>query len=158
MTRTNYFTPDVQDFLTLLSRHNVKYLIIGGEAVIYYGYARVTGDIDIYYEMKEANCRLLFKALLDFWDNDIPGISDIKDLMQEGEIIQFGIPPNRIDLLNSVDGIKFEEAWENRKEEVLELKNGNIKINYIGIVELIKNKKASGRHKDKDDLRYLSKI
>jgi len=158
MTRTNYFTPDVQDFLTLLSRHNVKYLIIGGEAVIYYGYARVTGDIDIYYEMKEANCRLLFKALLDFWDNDIPGISDIKDLMQEGEIIQFGIPPNRIDLLNSVDGIVFEEAWENRKEEVLVLKNGNIKINYIGIVELIKNKKASGRHKDKDDLRYLSKI
>jgi hypothetical protein len=158
MTGRHYFTPDVQDFLFLLFRHKVKYLIIGGEAVIYYGYARVTGDIDIYYETKEANCESLFNALSDFWGNDIPGISNRRDLMKKGEIIQFGIPPNRIDLINSVDGIGFKEAWENKKEEEIPVKGDNIKIYYIGIGELIKNKRATGRHKDKDDLRYLTKI
>lgn len=150
-----YFSQDIIEFLYLLSKYKVNYLIIGGEAVIYYGYARLTGDIDIYYELSEENIQKLFSTLNEFWDNDIPGIDSINDLNKVGIVIQFGIPPNRIDLLNSIEGIEFEEAWKNRKNVILAINNRKFKIHYIGLKELVRNKEATGRFKDKDDLNFL---
>jgi len=151
-----YFSQDIREFLFCLFRYEVKYVIVGDEAVIYHGHARLTGDIDIYYLNNEPNSENLFQALVDFWDVNIPEIDSTKDLMNQGTIIQFGVPPNRIDLLNEISGVTFEEVWKNRETEKLELVNGQqIQIFYIGKEELKRNKIASNRPKDSDDLKYL---
>ncbi len=151
------FSDDILEFLYLLNKHNVKYMIVGGEAVIYYGYARLTGDIDIYYDLSKENCTKLFSCLNEFWDNDIPGLNQTEELERDGIIIQFGLPPNRIDLINNIDGVNFNEAWTNKESLNIEDKSLSFVINYIGIDDLIKNKKYSGRNKDMDDLDYLTR-
>lgn len=153
-----YFSPDTVDFLYILSKHNVKYLIVGGEAVIFYGHARLTGDVDIFYELTEKNVTRLYSALNEFWDGDIPGITKETELIQTGAIFQFGVPPNRIDLLNSIEKVSFTTAWENRKGVEINLANKQFKVYYIGLSELIKNKEAIGRNKDKNDLIYLKAV
>jgi len=153
-----YFSKDTLDLLAIISKHQVRYVIVGGEAVIFYGYSRVTGDIDIFYDYSNSNAHTLFKAMSEFWGGDIPGISSPEEFMEPGAIIQFGQPPNRIDLLNSVDGINFDEAWETRNIQRIKSGDTEIAVNYIGLIPLIKNKKASGRYKDLDDLRFLSKL
>jgi hypothetical protein len=153
-----FFSKDIVDFLFLLSKYDVKYVIVGGEAVIYYGHARLTGDIDIFYELSKENAEKLFQVLNDFWDSDIPGVKKIEELMKGGEVFQFGVPPNRIDLLNSIENVEFGEAWNNKKEDTINLSDSDVKIYYIGLSELIKNKESLNRYRDKDDLIFLKKI
>ncbi len=153
-----YFSPDVSEFLFLLYKNKVRYLIVGGEAVIYYGHARLTGDIDIFYERESRNIHKLYTTLQEFWNSNIPGIKQEDELIKEGMIFQFGVPPNRIDLINKIEKVSFKSAWENRKKESLVYKKKKIKIYYIGLNELIKNKKAVSRFKDKDDLKFLKNI
>jgi len=157
MIDIDYFSKDIKEFLKLLAEYGVKYLIVGGEAVIYYGHARLTGDIDIYYSMKSENIEKLYEALKSFWGEVIPHVDSIDDLKKEGMIIQFGLPPNRIDLINSLEPFTFEEAWENRLEEKLEFKGKIYPIYFIGIKDLIANKKLAGRNKDIEDLKFLLK-
>lgn len=66
--RASYFSADTREFLYLLQKHEVKYLIVGGEAVIYYGYPRLTGYVDFFYSKDEKNTKALYQALLSFWD------------------------------------------------------------------------------------------
>ncbi|MDZ7808230.1 MAG: nucleotidyltransferase [Gracilimonas sp.] len=153
-----YFSDDTTEFIRLLAKYKVKYLIVGGEAVIYYGYPRLTGDVDFFYSNDSDNVRSLFNALLEFWDDDIPGIDDQKDLSTPGYVIQFGLPPNRIDIMNSIEGVSFEEAWENRKTEFIRSDQQDFPIYYLGLKELIINKRETGRQKDMDDLDYLKNI
>ncbi|MEW6606213.1 MAG: DUF6036 family nucleotidyltransferase [bacterium] len=147
----------MQEFLMLLHKYCVKYLIIGGEAVIYYGYPRLTGDMDIFYENSAENIGNLFKMLDEFWDGNIPEIENIEELAKPGLIVQFGVPPNRIDLLNKITNIEFSKAWGNRKVETIKFNKNMIPIYYIGLDELIKNKKAVNRPKDMEDLKYLER-
>ena len=78
---------------------------------------------------------------------------------KKGIVIQFGLPPNRIDLMNTIDGVEFSEVWENCKIVKLDLENKQyIDIYIIGLKQLIKNKKSSGRYKDLVDLEYLTSI
>ena len=133
-------------------------MIVGGEAVIFYGHARYTGDVDFFYSDKDKNAKALFDALLVFWDGDIPEINNFTDLQTSGQIIQFGRPPNRIDLLNRIDGVHFDEAWPTRKKVELETESGFIPINYLNLENLIKNKEAAARPKDLDDLKYLKPL
>ena len=65
--KASHFSQDIQDFLKIIADHNVKYVMVGGEAVIYYGYARLTGDVDFYYESSKENALRLFEALNEFW-------------------------------------------------------------------------------------------
>ena len=153
--RASYFSRDVQEFLKLLAVHGVKYLIVGGEAVIYYGHARLTGDVDFFFQSTKKNAANLFKALMEFWAGDIPGIKAFEELMEEGLILQFGVPPNRIDLINRISGVNFREAWENKTGDSIESAGKEVPIYFIGLEELIKNKKAIGRPKDMEDLKYL---
>lgn len=155
--KPSYFSKDIQEFLILLYKYSVKYLIVGGEAVIYYGYARLTGDIDLFYENSKKNIKNLFRALHEFWDENIPGIKNIEELAKPGLIVQFGVPPNRIDLLNKITNVEFSEAWGNKKVEMVKINKNTIPIYYIGLYELIKNKKALKRPKDIEDLKYLKK-
>ena len=97
-----YFSNDVSVFLFLLSNFKVKYVIVGSEAVIYYGYSRLTGDINIYYERNEKNITKLYTVL--------------NQLLKEGMILQFGVHPNRIDLINIIESVNFNSAWKNKKD------------------------------------------
>jgi hypothetical protein len=149
------FSPDVNDFLKLLAKYNVRYVIVGGEAVIYYGFVRLTGDIDFFYESSMENASRLFSALLEFWQGNIPGIKKVDDLIGEDVIIQFGIIPNRIDLITSIDGVEFKEVWENRLEEKIVIENKEYPLYFISLDQLIKNKKSTKRDKDLMDVKYL---
>jgi predicted nucleotidyltransferase len=151
----SHFSSDIQDFVKFLNIHGVHYLIVGGEAVIYYGYARLTGDVDFFYEPSPENAKKLFKALDDFWEGNIPGVKSSAELQKKGIVLQFGVPPNRIDLINSIDAVSFEEAWEFRIEEEIEIQGKKYRVFYIGLVQLIKNKEAVKRYRDLEDLNYL---
>ena len=129
--------------------------MVGGEAVIYHGYPRFTGDIDFFYSDDTANVQALFSALADFWSGNIPGIHSAEELAEPGVIIQFGRPPNRIDLLNRIDGVAFEEAWRDKLVCRIIDSAREISLNILDRRNLLRNKRASGRPKDLDDLRVL---
>jgi predicted nucleotidyltransferase len=154
----SHFSADTLEFLRLLENHQVRYVIVGGAAVIIYGYARFTGDIDFFYSTEPQNCERLYEALREFWDGDVPAINSGTELSESKAVIQFGRPPNRIDLLASVDGVRFEEAWESREMIVIGGPEGEIRTSILGVEKLIQNKRASGRPKDLEDLVYLERL
>lgn len=149
------FSKDIREFVRLLAIYDVRYMIVGGEAVIYYGHARFTGDVDFFYKNDDENSRHLFAALSEFWDGRIPGLQRPEELLENGLILQFGRPPNRIDLINQIDGVTFEEAWPSKLTVSLRIGDEFYPLHYIGLTALIVNKEAAGRPKDMDDLRYL---
>jgi hypothetical protein len=149
------FSDDVRDFLRLLTVHSVRYLIVGGEAVIFHGYARLTGDVDIFYDSSQENVERLFAALSVFWAGAVPGIASADELAAPGAIFMFGRPPNRLDLLNRIDGVAFGEAWTTREPTSMGGEDPTIVVPYIGLDALLRNKRAAGRPKDHDDLAYL---
>ncbi|MBI4661966.1 MAG: hypothetical protein HY735_24355 [Verrucomicrobia bacterium] len=152
-----HFSPDTRAFIALLHEHAVRYVIVGGEAVIFHGYARLTGDVDFFYERTEANARALFAALTQFWAGAVPGIAAWNELLEAGVVIQFGRPPNRIDLLNVIDGVEFQQAWATRQTVEMEvgMVAAKVLVHFLGLPSLLKNKEAAGRPKDLEDLRYL---
>lgn len=144
-------------FIEILDQHDVAYLIVGGQAVIFHGHARLTGDVDFFFRPDPENSARLFGALMEFWDGEVPGLLDATELVPEGVIVRFGVPPNRIDLINSVDGVTFDEAWPHREEALMTVCNREVPVAYIGIDALIRNKEASARPKDLDGLAYPKK-
>ena len=151
------FSPDMYDFLVLLHEHEVKYLIVGGEAVIFYGYARLTGDIDFFYERTPENAEKVFDVLLEFWGGSVPDLEGAAELLELGLILQFGVPPNRIDLINQISGVEFEDAWPLRKSVSLVGQTPAV-IQYLDLHSLIQNKKAARRDKDLDDVEHLEDL
>lgn len=151
----SHFPQDTQDLLLLLRKFGVRYLIVGAEAVIFHGYARLTGDVDIFFDSSPENCEKLFQALREFWGGAVPGLNSAMDLEAQGTIVQFGYPPNRIDLINAISGLEFQEAWASRISQEVQIRNSAVEIPYIGLAALIKNKEACGRPKDQDDLKFL---
>lgn len=145
-------SPDFRELLTLLNKNNVRYLVAGGYAVNFYGYIRNTGDINIWIDNSDENADLVITTLLEF-GFAFPNLKK-SDFTQSGGFIQLGYPPYRVDIITSVDGLTFREAYENKKVETVD----EIKINWISLEDLKKNKKASGRHKDLDDLEKLKKL
>ena len=152
-----HFSPDTRSFLKLLHDHGVRYLIVGGEAVIFHGHVRLTGDVDFFFQADASNASRLFSALGVFWDGEIPSIEEARELTDSGLVLQFGRPPNRIDLINDIEGVTFDEAWAHRVEATLVTGDQEIPILYIGLDDLIRNKRASGRPRDLDDLAYLER-
>jgi predicted nucleotidyltransferase len=149
------FSPDTRDLITLLHKHHVRYLIVGGEAVIYYGHIRTTGDVDVFYDRADTNVQQLFAAVDEFWAGHIPNLDRWQELAEPGMILQFGVPPNRIDLINDISGVKFGDAWPNRLTLTMPVGDSTVEVFLIGIDDLIKNKEASGRHQDLEDLKFL---
>ena len=153
----SHFSPDTRAFLGALAAKEVRYLIVGGEAVILHGHVRLTGDVDFFFARDRENLGRLFSALEEFWAGDIPGVESPADLAPEGLVIQFGHPPNRIDLVNDIDGVSFDEAWAGRVDAVVPTESGEVLLTFIGLEALVKNKRASRRPKDLDDLAYLTR-
>ena len=150
-----HFSADTLEFLYLLDKHQVAYVIVGGEAVIYYGHVRLTGDVDFFYANTPENIQKLYRVLDEFWGGSIPDISGPDELGQEGLILHYGIPPNRIDLINMIDNVAFDKAWQTRETAQIRCKQKKMPVYFISIDLLIENKKHIKRHKDLEDLEFL---
>jgi len=133
---------DFEDFVKLLNKHQVDYLVVGGYALAFHGKPRHTGDLDIWINSSESNAEKLVNVIQEFGLATL-GLT-MSDFMQEGYVTQIGYPPLRIDILNTIDGVKFENAYPNK---LLVDVNG-IEVRYIGLKEFIENKTASGRSQD----------
>lgn len=158
MSLSEKLSNDILEFLAILHDHKVEYVMVGGNAVIFYGHSRLTGDIDIFFNPSEENIVKLWSALLDFWQGDVPGIENMNELMDATVVIQFGSPPNRIDLMNNLSGVDFPGVWKNKVSETVQIsQDKSISINIIGIGDLIRNKQQVSRAKDMDDLTFLLK-
>jgi len=140
------------DFIQLLNKYKVKYLLVGGWAVIFEGYSRTTGDMDFFIETEEKNAEKIVLVLEEFMGSTIGFTKD--DFLKEDNVIMLGRPPFRIDILTSITGVQFEVAYESSRI----YKDDALEIRCININELIKNKKASGRTKDLADAEMLEKI
>ena len=145
-------SPDFKEFIKLLNVHSVKYLIVGGYALAFHGHPRYTKDIDIWIESSMDNAHKLLKVLTDFGFESIQ--LSATDFIAADNVIQLGFPPNRIDILTSVDGITFEESVL----QAIIIQIDDVAINLIGIQELITNKTASGRLQDLADVEKLKEI
>lgn len=143
---------DFKEFIELLNEHKVRYLIIGGFAYSFYAEPRFTKDIDFYIDTSSVNANKMLKVLEKFGFKDVDLTKD--DFQQPEQIIQLGNAPLRIDIVTSIDGVNFKEAWNNRTSG----KYGNLNTNFISKSDLIKNKKATGRAQDIADLEKLKKI
>ena len=141
--------------MALLQKHGVRYLLVGGGAVIYYGFPRLTGDMDFFYDASPDNARRLYAALDDFWSGQIPNLNKQDELTEPGLILQFGVPPNRIDLINQIDGVTFAEVWPQRLMLAMPFGGKTVEVSMIGLADLIRNKEAAQRPKDLDDLKFL---
>jgi predicted nucleotidyltransferase len=156
--KASYFSTDVQEFIRALSTHNVRYVIVGGEAVIYHGHARVSQGIDLFYEPTIENAEKLYAALDEYWLGEIPGLKSFEGLLIIGATVQFGDLPNMIVLYNSLTGVSFEEIWESKIEENIRIKGKKYPLCFIGLEELVRNKKALRRPIDNEDLKYLKAL
>ena len=140
---------DFKEFLKLLNDKQIRYLLIGGYAVGYYGYPRATGDMDIWLSSEPKNIQKLVSTLREF-GFDVPELKE-ELFMQRDKIVRMGVPPLRLELMTSIDGVDFESCYLNRNQVELD----DIPVSLIGLADLRTNKKASGRHKDMNDLEHL---
>jgi hypothetical protein len=140
---------DFEELFACLGARNVKFLVVGGYAFAFHARPRYTKDLDILIEPTPGNARRLLDALSDFGFGSLDLQED--DFTQPGRIVQLGHPPNRIDLLTAIKGINFEAAWERRAEGHF----GTERVFYLGLEELILNKKAVGRPQDRADVNVL---
>ena len=141
--------PDFKEFLRLLSSEAIEYLIVGGYAVAYHGYPRPTGDLDVWVATRPDNAAKLVGALAKF---GFAGAGATEALFLEpGRVVRMGVPPVRIELLTSVSGVEFSGCIERRVEAVLD----GVPVAIIGRDDLIANKLAAGRDRDRDDVSRL---
>ena len=143
--------PDFRELLKIFEKHNVRYLIVGGYAVMKYSEPRFTKDLDIFIATDQNNAVGVFSALKEF-GAPLENLS-IDDFAHKGYFYQMGRPPLRIDIMMSIPGIEFDEAWKNR--EVVQI--DDFKILFISRSDLIQAKEVSGRPQDTIDVEKLKK-
>jgi hypothetical protein len=144
-------SPDFKELLNLFKKHNVRYLIIGGYAVMRYSEPRFTKDLDLLVAVDEENARAVYSSLKEF-GAPLQNLSP-EDFAEEGYFYQMGSPPLRVDVLMSIPGISFAEAWKNRET----VRIAEIEMQFISKSDLIKAKRASGRPQDLLDLENLER-
>jgi len=142
---------DFKELLQLLNSKKIEYLVVGGYAVALYGYPRATGDMDIWVAISKINAHKIVEALKEFGFN----VAELKEelFLEKEKNIRMGIPPLRIEILTSIDGVEFTECYSNKEIVIID----DIEINFISLEDLKKNKKASGRYQDLADLENLEK-
>lgn len=144
------FSQDFKEFVELLINHKVDYLIVGGYAVGFHGHPRYTGDLDIWLNPTADNADRILSCVNEFGFASFGLKRD--DFTKEGNIIQLGYPPLRIDLLTQIDGVTFSECYQNK----IQVEIDGLNVNFIGYNDLLKNKKESGRLRDLDDIENLT--
>ena len=145
-----FVNSDFSDLLNLFNASNVKYLVVGGYALIQYAEPRYTKDLDLWISADKDNAAAVYKALKEF-GAPLAGLTEA-DFTEEGYFYQMGRPPMRVDILMGIPGVEFEEAWRNREEVDFE----DLTVKFISREDLIAAKKASGRPQDLIDAELLS--
>ncbi len=141
--------PDLKEFIELLNSHRVKYLVVGGYALALHGHPRYTKDIDIWILIHPENADNLLRVLEEFGFSELD--LERKDFLEQGNVIQLGYLPNRIDIITQATGVDFEECYKSR--ETIEI--DEISVNFIDLDNLKKNKLATGRLQDLADVEKL---
>ncbi len=140
---------DWRAFIESLNSHAVEYLVVGAVALAHHGFPRYTGDLDVLIRNSPENAQRLESALAAF------GLASLgleaADFNESYRVIQIGVAPNRIDLLTSITGVAFEDAWADRIETLVD----GVSVNFISRRALIRNKKLTGRAQDQADLEAL---
>jgi len=139
---------DFEDILRLLSKHRVRYLIIGGLAFIYHAKPRYTKDMDLWIDPAPENVDRANRALAEF------GSPSALDHKKKNEILQLGVAPDRIDFLLSVTGARFDTAWKKR----ISGRYGRERANWIDLDTLIRVKSRSGHPRHQEDARVLREV
>ena len=140
---------DFEEFLALLNKHEVEFLIVGGYALAFHGAPRFTGDIDVFVKSDRSNAERMLEVLADFGFGSLDIAKE--DFLRPNNIIQLGVSPVRIDLITSISGVTWEDANESKVEGIF----GNVSVSFISKQQFINNKRASGRKKDLADLESL---
>lgn len=140
---------DFREFIALLKSNAVRFLIVGGHAVTFHGYPRFTADLDLWVAADEENAARVNQALKEF---GFGNLFDVEDFSKPGYAIQLGRQPYRIDILTSIHGVDFARAYARREV----LTSGGLELPFIGLEELIANKRAVGRLHDLDDAAKLA--
>jgi hypothetical protein len=141
--------PEFKKLLSALVSKNVEYLLVGGYAVIYHGYVRTTGDLDVWVALDPENATRVEEAIRSMGFNP-PGLK-AEWFVRKGAVLRIGQEPLRFDIINDIDGVTFQECYARRVEADID----GVAVNVISLPDLKTNKKASGRHKDLADLDYL---
>jgi len=140
---------DLSEFVESFIAHEVRFMIVGGYAVAAHGHPRATGDLDAWILVGSENAQRVIKALHDF-GFDMPDLT-VEDFENPDMVVQLGYPPNRVDIMTAIDGVKFEDAWPNH----VMMKIGRTVVPFIGRADLIQNKRAAGRARDLADAALL---
>ena len=142
---------DLREFVECLNSHKVEYLVVGALAVSWHGFPRYSADIDFFVRASSDNARRILSAIHAFGFASLP--LKAHDFTTPNRVIQVGQEPNRIDLMTSISGVAFEEAWLTRVPGTID----GITVQFIGREALLRNKAASGRPKDRIDIEELQK-
>lgn len=146
-----FVNSDFSDLLRIFNANRVKYLVIGGYAVVQYAEPRFTKDLDVWVSTDVVNAEAVYKSLREFG----APLEDLtaKDFSEEGYFFQIGIPPVRVDILMGIPGSHFDECWQRRNEVDFD----GLLVSFISKQDLIAAKRASGRPQDLIDADSLSK-
>ena len=139
--------PDFKEFLKLLTSSNVEYLVVGGYAVNFYGFSRATADLDVWIAISPENAARVSEVVRKFGFAE----ADTASFLQPRKIIRMGVPPVRLEILTSISGVDFAECYARRVDADL----GGVKAPVIHHDDLIRNKLAAGRLKDRLDVQQL---
>jgi hypothetical protein len=140
-----------RDILLALSVERVEFLVVGAYALAAHGLVRATGDLDIWVRPTAENAERVWRAVLRF---GAPlAAMDLKDFASLDIVFRMGIPPNQVDLLTSISGLTFEEAWPNRLEQLIE----GVPVHVLSRFDQIRNKRSTDRPKDQLDADWLER-
>ncbi len=140
---------DFKEFIELLNDNRVKYLVVGGYAVAFHGHPRYTRDMDIWIELSPDNADKILDALKEFGFGSLGLKPD--DFLESNQVVQLGYPPNRIDILTTLKDLNFDDCYKTK----VEVKIQGLRIDFIDIENLKKNKRATGRAQDLADAENL---
>lgn len=141
--------PDFKELLGLFNAHHVEYMIVGGYALAFHGAPRFTGDLDLFVKPDPDNAWRILAALEEFGFASV-GLTTA-DFARPDQVVQLGVPPVRIDIITSLTGVSWDEAFTDRVVGHY----GDIPVDYIGRERFIANKRATGRKRDLSDLEAL---
>ena len=147
-----FVNSDFSDLLKLFNDKKVRYLIIGGYAVVQYAEPRYTKDLDIWISTDTANANSVYEALKEF-GAPLAELTE-KDFSEDGYFYQMGVPPVRVDILMGIPGVEFEKAWRKRAK----IEFDGLLLSFISREDLITAKRASGRPQDLLDADALEKV
>ena len=140
---------DFKEFLKLLNENEVRYLLVGGYAVGYYGYPRATHDLDIWIAVDPSNAQRMVDVLVAF-GFQAGGVAP-ELFLRKDEVVRLGVPPLRLELLMGVSGVEFDACHGRGIVDTID----GVEVRIIYLEDLRANKMASGRHKDLDDIGNL---